>query len=149
MRHKRLKLFNFARPLERTIDHLTYCGSCWSRCVLRASPEWHLVVGPPEVLSAFAPSEEAQDSSAAGLVQLDGRGDAPLPEDVRTWRVADVRTFLSNIELSHVASKFTENSVDGALLLTLTDQDFQQLLGLSVLQTRKMRVKLREQGIAG
>ena len=33
--------------------------------------------------------------------------------------------------MSHVSPQFVENSIDGAMLATLTDEDLQGLLGLS------------------
>mmetsp|Transcript_29349 Transcript_29349/g.61299 ORF Transcript_29349/g.61299 Transcript_29349/m.61299 type:complete len:171 (-) Transcript_29349:1-513(-) len=67
---------------------------------------------------------------------------SPLPKDLTVWNVADVRAWLSEIEMSHVSPQFVENSIDGAMLATLTDEDLQGLLGLSVLQTRKVRREL-------
>ena len=62
--------------------------------------------------------------------------------DLTVWNVADVRAWLSEIAMSHVSPQFVENSIDGAMLATLTDEDLQGLLGLSVLQTRKVRREL-------
>ena len=67
---------------------------------------------------------------------------SPLPKDLTVWNVADVRAWLSEIEMSHVSPQFVENLIDGAMLATLTDEDLQGLLGLSVLQTRKVRREL-------
>ena len=66
----------------------------------------------------------------------------PLPKDLTVWNVADVRAWLSEIEMSHVSPQFVENSIDGAMPATLTDEDLQGSLGLSVLQTRKVRREL-------
>ena len=63
---------------------------------------------------------------------------SPLPKDLTVWNVADVRA----LEMSHVSPQFVENSIDGAMLAALTDEDLQGLLGLSVLQTRKVRREL-------
>eukprot|EP00439_Symbiodinium_sp_Y106_P008462 s11944_g1.t1 len=65
-----------------------------------------------------------------------------VAKNLTVWNVADVRAWLSEIEMSHVSPQFVENSIDGAMLATLTDEDLQGLLGLSVLQTRKVRREL-------
>jgi regulator of replication initiation timing len=57
------------------------------------------------------------------------------PED---FSVDDVCVLFVSLELGHLAPKIRENVVDGPLLLSLTEADFVNDLGLSGLQTKRV-----------
>ena len=119
---KRLRVFRFHHVLQEPDVSLWPCGPCFSQFILERG-------------CASAPVPRA--ISATQVTST-----SPLPKDLTVWNVADVRAWLSEIEMSHVSPQFVENSIDGAMLATLTDEDLQGLLGLSVLQTRKVRREL-------
>jgi hypothetical protein len=54
------------------------------------------------------------------------------------YSVDDVCVLFVSLELGHLASKIRENVVDGPLLLSLTEADFVNDLGLSGLQTKRV-----------
>lgn len=64
------------------------------------------------------------------------------PEPLDQWSVDDVATWLCAIGLGAHVSPFKENSVDGALLATLSKEDLQNDLGLSGIQAKKVLVEL-------
>ena len=119
---KRLRVFRLHHVLQEPDVSLWPCGPCFSQFILERG-------------CASAPVPRA--ISATQVTST-----SPLPKDLTVWNVADVRAWLSEIEMSHVSPQFVENSIDGAMLATLTDEDLQGLLGLSVLQTRKVRREL-------
>ena len=55
----------------------------------------------------------------------------------------EVSLFLVAIGLGGKVQAFQENSIDGTMLVTLTDQDLTSLLGLTVLQARKFQNSLQ------
>jgi len=61
---------------------------------------------------------------------------------VSAWKVDDVVRFLEDLQLGHVAKKFVEDAVDGAMLLNLSDEDLVSELGLSKLQAKKVKQRL-------
>lgn len=64
------------------------------------------------------------------------------PEPVNQWSVDDVATWLCAIGLGSKVDPFKENAVDGALLETLSQEDLQNDLGLSGIQTKKVLLEL-------
>lgn len=54
----------------------------------------------------------------------------------------EVLAFLDSIGLGHLAGIFKENTVDGPLLVVLTDEDLKNELGFTNLQARKFRLSL-------
>jgi hypothetical protein len=54
------------------------------------------------------------------------------------YSVDDVCVLFVSLELGHLTSKIRENVVDGPLLLSLTEADFVNDLGLSGLQTKRV-----------
>lgn len=80
------------------------------------------------------------------LTSLVGAG----PGSVEDWKVVDVQAFLDRIELPQLKESFHGSSVDGPILLSLTDEDLRDTLGVSngllrrkcVLSISKLQVKL-------
>jgi hypothetical protein len=68
----------------------------------------------------------------------------PGPGVVAAWSVAAVCDFLTHIDLGHLAGAFQDNGIDGAMLLSLTAEDFAELGVVHRLQ----RVRARARGPA-
>ena len=65
----------------------------------------------------------------------------PLPDNVRTWSVADVCRWLDALSLSQYAAAFKDATVDGPFLMELREEDMVQVLGIShKLHVRKILV---------
>ena len=62
-----------------------------------------------------------------------------LPGDPRSWSIEQVVLMLEEIGLPQLAPAFRSNAVTGADLLRLSQQELQDLLGLTVLQARKVQ----------
>ena len=59
------------------------------------------------------------------------------------WSVEDVCAFIQGLEMpAAVVSAFRENAVDGDMLLSLSDADIEEELGMLKLQIRKLRREL-------
>jgi pyruvate/2-oxoglutarate dehydrogenase complex dihydrolipoamide acyltransferase (E2) component len=58
------------------------------------------------------------------------------------YTVDEVCTFLNAIGLGSKIGAFQENAIDGGMLVSLTDEDLQNDLGLSSLQARKFLQKM-------
>lgn len=61
------------------------------------------------------------------------------PKPIEQWDVDEVSIWLNSIGLGEKVDPFRENSVDGDLLLTLTDEDLKGDLGLTNLQAKKVK----------
>ena len=65
----------------------------------------------------------------------------PLPDNVRTWSVADVCRWLEALSLSQYSAAFRDATVDGPFLMELREEDMVQVLGIShKLHVRKILV---------
>ena len=62
-----------------------------------------------------------------------------IPADPQSWSIEQVVLALEDLGLGHVAPAFRTNAVTGADLVTLSQQELQDLLGLTPLQARKVR----------
>ena len=81
-----------------------------------------------------------QDEAADGSVG----GSAESGSAVTSWDVAQLSRWLDEeLHLSNIASKATENRVDGATALELTREDWQSLLGASQLDSARIVGKLK------
>jgi hypothetical protein len=58
------------------------------------------------------------------------------------YTIDEVCIFLNAVGLGSKIGDFKENAIDGGMLVSLTDEDLASDLGLSNLQTRKLRQKL-------
>ena len=55
-----------------------------------------------------------------------------MPESVADWRTLDVITWVGELmQLPQYAEAFAEGAVDGQMLLSLTDNDLKEDLGVS------------------
>ncbi|CAE7584192.1 unnamed protein product [Symbiodinium sp. CCMP2592] len=131
MLQKRLRVFHFSRPLERPMDNLVYCASCWSRCVLHGTPEWMQVEGPPPAIIP-APS--------AGSVASEAADHAPPPQDA-TEPEADVsaafmRKNCVNWTVQDVPD-VERSGLDGGLISCMSWDELRQDLNWTALQMKK------------
>merc|ERR1719424_2054935 len=79
----------------------------------------------PSVVSAVVPAAVASAASPA------------------TWKVADVAAWLDTIELSMHSDSFKTHSVNGKMLLALSDQDLYATLGVvSPLHRKKLLMEI-------
>jgi hypothetical protein len=60
-----------------------------------------------------------------------------LPEDIRKWKNNDVITFLSRVNFTKHSQQFKQHSINGKDLLTLTDTEMRDELGITVIHERK------------
>mmetsp|Transcript_25631 Transcript_25631/g.84380 ORF Transcript_25631/g.84380 Transcript_25631/m.84380 type:complete len:544 (-) Transcript_25631:102-1733(-) len=79
----------------------------------------------------------SQSSTAAGAAHASNSDGA-----VELWDIAQVTAFLEQIGLGVKSADFVNAAVNGQILATLTDDDLKQELGLSGLQTRRLRQEL-------
>ena len=64
---------------------------------------------------------------------------------VTDWKVSDVTAWLVKVELPQHCETFKSHSVDGALLLTLTEQDMYSVLGVvSPLHRKKLMMAIAD-----
>ena len=61
-----------------------------------------------------------------------------VPADPRSWSIEQVVLALEDLGLGHIAPAFRTNAVTGADLVMLSQQELQDLLGLTPLQARKV-----------
>ena len=60
----------------------------------------------------------------------------------RTWTVNDVVDFLQSCDFPHLGDMIRSNGVDGEVLVSLSDSEMKEELGLTKLQVRKIRLRL-------
>ena len=65
-------------------------------------------------------------------------------KNLKQFNEADVAAWLHSIGLGHKVHNFERESIDGPMLLVLSEEELQQDLGLSRLQARSFLMKLRE-----
>jgi hypothetical protein len=82
-----------------------------------------------------APSPFHEQSKLSQQASQEQKEKMKKPED---FSVDDVCVLFVSLELGHLAPKIRENVVDGPLLLSLTEADFVNDLGLSGLQTKRV-----------
>jgi hypothetical protein len=98
-------------------------------------------------MQGVAIADAASASSAPVLQCPSSESSAPVllvPGSLRKWCVADVRRFIVQLELEHVAVAFVTSGVDGAFLAELTAEDMVSELGLKPLQARKVFLPFRD-----
>ena len=129
MMMKRLKVFRFTASLTAT-KKMCACPRCFSSFLLypNGKPDVAAHGGLPAPMQPLMPS--GASSSRLG---------AKRP---REWSVGDVVHFLESCELGHLKDVFQKNGVDGGFLLTLSDKELVEELGLTNLQVKKIRVRL-------
>ena len=81
--------------------------------------------------------EAGADLVPSGGIDLIGAAEmVPMNE----WSVDEVCAFVRALEMPEgVVSAFRENAVDGDMLLTMSDEEFGQEIGMLMLQVRKLR----------
>ena len=91
---------------------------------------------------AVAASTPAATTSAV-VKAISAVPSAPAGASPTTWKVADVSVWLESIELPMHVEAFKEHSVNGKMLLALTDQDLYQTLGIqSPLHRKKLLMEI-------
>ena len=91
---------------------------------------------------AVAASPPAATTSAV-VKAISAVPSAPAGASPTTWKVADVSVWLESIELPMHVEAFKEHSVNGKMLLALTDQDLYQTLGIqSPLHRKKLLMEI-------
>ena len=139
---KRLRIFEFSQVLESPVK-VKPCARCFAT----------LLLGQHEALdgSTTAPvlplSQNASPlSQNASTQKRNLPSSAALPPTskklCKEWSILDVQQYLHSLGLSHVCSLFESNAVDGEMLCTLTDQELQSELGLTMLQAKKILSRL-------
>ena len=87
---------------------------------------------------------EASTLTANKLAKLfSGTVPADLEEMARTLTIDDISEFLKVIKLADLAELFSENDVDGSLLITLTDSDLKDMGVASGFNRRKIVAKFK------
>ena len=62
------------------------------------------------------------------------------------WSLGDVEAMLWSIDLGHLAANFRANGINGKALMSLSQADYTQHLGLTELQARNIIAHLRSLG---
>lgn len=143
MMTKRLRIFQFHRKLVKPDRSISPCGVCFAKLVLGKSnpPLDHKNKFDP-TNSVLQPETDQVPSSlpqAPPSMSSSSSSSSLKPKAERN--VAEVCEFLRGIELGHVVPAFMNNGVDGAFLLSLSEQDLVSELGLTVLQARKIKLR--------
>ena len=60
----------------------------------------------------------------------------------RNWSTDDLIDFLDSCKLGHLKAVFRDNGMDGEFLLSQSDMELIEELGLSKLQVKKIRLRL-------
>ena len=126
---KRLTVFRFTSPLE-TVQKIPACAGCFARFLMSRDEQSTLE------LSSTIPAPCVQQTSGAPPVSSRGS------KRPRSWTVDDVVEFLGSCDLGHIADTIRVNGVDGELLVSLTDSEMMEELGLTKLQVKKIRLRL-------
>ena len=128
---KRLRIFEFSQELESPVK-VKPCARCFAT----------LLLGQHEVLDGSTTAPVLPLSQNASTQKRDLPSSAALPPTskklCKEWSILDVQQYLHSLGLSHVCSLFESNAVDGEMLCTLTDQELQSELGLTMLQAKKI-----------
>jgi len=121
---KRLRIFRFHHTVEKPSE-VPACATCFAQFLLGS--------GTPRVNTCD------KRHACAGFT-----GDTPDAKrrNPYEWSVQEVVQYVEQLELGHVKDKFTENAVDGAMLLQLSEDDLQHELGLTKIQSHKIKTRL-------
>jgi len=93
---------------------------------------------PPEPEAAVMAGTTAPTSAIVRAVVS-----APVGASPADWKTADVAAWLESIELPEHAASFKAHSVNGKMLLALSDQDMYQSLGItSPLHRKKLLMEI-------
>jgi hypothetical protein len=65
-----------------------------------------------------------------------------LSEDINKWKSHDVITFLTRIDFAKHIQLFKQHNISGKDLLSLTDLEMKNELGISIIHERKKLVRL-------
>ena len=65
-----------------------------------------------------------------------------VPQPVPKWDIQTVANFIGGIGLESLAPAFKENAVNGADLISLTEEDYIESLGCTKLQVRVLQIAL-------
>jgi hypothetical protein len=118
---KRLTVFVFHKKIEKIDTEVPACARCFAE---------FLLLRPQATATACVPTGGAAIGVATAVAAGSGKrpaegptGSTPGPKRAATWSVEDVVAWLGGLELGHVAERFRENAVDGALLAMLTEEE--------------------------
>ena len=59
------------------------------------------------------------------------------------WDVNSVLCYIKSLGLGHVEHSFLINGIDGAMLIDLSEEELVQELGLTKIQAKKIKSRLR------
>lgn len=125
---------NASLPSEHATD-APLCGALprpLSRAVAQEAPT------PAAAAAVAAPAASAPSAVAAAVTAV-----AAPTSGVVAWKTADVCAWLDAVELGQHTEAFKTHSVDGKLLLTLSEQDLYSTLGVaSPLHRKKILMEI-------
>ena len=106
----------------------------------------HKAAHPPAVEAVAEAPAAVAETPAAPSVVVAAVVAAPAPSvSVTSWKTADVVGWLTAIELPMHAEAFKAHSVDGTMLLVLTEDDLYKSLGVaSPLHRKKLMLAIGE-----
>ena len=104
----------------------------------------HAEAHPEEAAAAAAAATEMVAAAMTpAIVSAVVPAAAPSTASPATWKVADVAAWLDSIELSMHSDSFKTHSVNGKMLLALSDQDLYATLGVvSPLHRKKLLMEI-------
>lgn len=126
---KRLDVYQFKVPLAAR--PAPACAACFASYIL----------GPPDQHAATSGSSTGRPDQRKRS-SVGSTGSTPEAKKVASWSVDHVLRWLQRLELGHLAERFRDNGIDGALLKDLTEQEFMSELGLTKLQARKLMTRM-------
>ena len=98
---------------------------------------------PEEVAAAAAAAESVAAAVTPSVVSAVVPAAVASAASPATWKVADVAAWLDTIELSMHSDSFKTHSVNGKMLLALSDQDLYATLGVvSPLHRKKLLMEI-------
>jgi len=137
---KRLKIFEFSHVLVDP-EVVKPCGHCFACLLLGSLPSSSSPAAGPMANGSASVTPRSQGGQKRGPVGPTGA--SPEKKKVCSeWSVDEVVTYLEVLELGHLASVFRLNGVDGEMLATLSEAELQSELGLTMLQSKKVRNRL-------